>query len=143
MDNGINSVEIDLEDFAFKVFTKLPSGPKSINVMFEDMEFKELFEALLTFLVTGLKIRFPSKEEGKVDLHLLSEEDLLKVNQYMNSIGFSVNLDIHNLDEWMLLLDPYFKDYSKIVISNKTKLSELKCKFIIFDKVYIVNFDFI
>ena len=143
MSNGINNVEIDLEDLAFKVFTKLPSGPKSIYVSFDDMHLKELFESLLTFLITGLKIRYPSENEGKVDLHLLTEEDLKKINKYMNSIGFSVNIEIITIPEWIMLIEPNFKDYSKILISNKTKLNELKCKFIVFDKVYIINFDFI
>jgi len=143
MSTGINNVEIDLEDFALKVFTKLPSGPKSIYVSFDDMHFKELFESLLTFLITGLKIRYPSETEGKVDLHLLTEEDLKKINEYMNSIGFLVNIEIITIPEWIMLIEPNFKDYSKIVISDKTKLNELKCKFIVFDKVYIVNFDFI
>ena len=140
----INNVEIDLEDFAFKVFTKLPSGPKSINVMFEDLGLKELFEALLTFLVTGLKIRYPSEENNeKVDLHLLTENDLNKINEYMNSIGFLVKIDIYNLGEWFGVGLSLFKDYTKVVISNKTKLSELKCKFNVHGSIYVVSFDYI
>lgn len=140
----INNVEIDLEDLAEKVFTKLPSGEKSINVMFEDLGLKELFEALLTFLVTGLKIRFPSEENSeKVDLHLLTENDLKKINQYMNSIGFSVKIEKFDLGEWIGVASSLFKDYTKVVISNNTKLSELKCKFIVNGSMYVVSFDFI
>jgi hypothetical protein len=140
----INNVEIDLEELAEKVFTKLPSDPKSINVMFEDMGLKELFEALLTFLVTGLKVRYPSAENTeKVDLHLLTEEDLKKINQYMNSIGFSVKIDIYNIGEWILGVSSIFKDYSEIIISNNTKLSTLKCKFVIHNNIYVVSFDYI
>jgi hypothetical protein len=140
----INNVEIDLEDLALKVFTKLPSGPKSINVMFEDLGLKELFEALLTFLVTGLKLRYPSAENNeKVDLHLLTEEDLKTINEYMNSIGFSVKIDIYNIGEWILGVSSIFKDYTQIIVSNNTKLSELKCKFIIHDNIYVVSFDII
>lgn len=140
----INNVEIDLEDLAFKVFTKLPTPPKSINVMFEDLGLKDLFEALLTFLVTGLKIRYPSEENNeKVDLHLLKEDDLKKINEYMNSIGFSVRIDIFNLGECLGDGFTLFKDYTQIVISNKTKLSELKCKFIVYGKIYVVSFDLI
>ena len=140
----INNVEIDLEDLAEKVFTKLPSEPKSINVMFEDLGLKELFEALLTFLVTGLKIRYPSSENAeKVDLHLLTERDLKKINQYMNSIGFSVKIEVFDLGEWLGVASSLFKDYTKVVISNNTKLSELKCKFIIHGNMYVVSFDII
>ena len=140
----INNVEIDLEDLALKVFTKLPSGPKSINVMFEDLGLKELFEALLTFLVTGLKIRFPSEEDSeKVDLHLLTEDDLRKINQYMNSIGFSVKIEKFDLGEWLGVASSLFKDYTKVIISNNTKLSELKCKFVVHGSMYVVSFDFI
>lgn len=140
----INNVEIDLEDLAEKVFTKLPSEPKSINVMFEDLGLKELFEALLTFLVTGLKIRYPSSENPeKVDLHLLTEQDLKKINQYMNSIGFSVKIEEFNLGEWLGVASSLFKDYTKVVISNNTKLSELKCKFVIHGNMYVVSFDII
>lgn len=139
----MDNVEIDLYDFAEKVFTKLPADPKSIPVMFEDLGLKELFEALLTFLVEGLKIRYPSKDEGKVDLHLLSEDDLKRINQYMNSIGFLVNIDIVTLGEWIMGRGALFTDYSKIIVSSKTMLNELKCKFVVNDKIYVVNFDYI
>jgi hypothetical protein len=140
----INNVEIDLEDFAEKVFTKLPSGPKSINVMFEGLGLKELFEALLTFLVKGLKIRYPSEENiEKVDLHLLKEEDLKNLNEYMNSIGFLVKIDIYDLGQWTGVASSLFKDYTKVVVSNNTKISDLKCKFLVYGKIYIVSFDYI
>ena len=64
-------------------------------------------------------------------------------NEYMNSIGFSVRIDIFNLGEWLGDHFSLFKDYTQIVISNKTKLSELKCKFIVYGKIYVVSFDFI
>ena len=139
----MNNVEIDLEDLAEKVFTKLPSGPKSINIMFEDMGVKELFEALITFLVTGLKIRYPSSENGKVDLHLLTPEDLVKINEYMNSIGFKVNINIYTIGEWIMGKSKEFVDYTTIIISNHTQLSELMCKFVVHGKIYVINFDYI
>lgn len=139
----MDNVEIDLFDLAEKVFTKLPEAPKSIPIMFEDLGLKELFEALLTFLVEGLKIRYPSKDEGKVDLHLLTEDDLKRINEYMNSIGFLVNIDIVTLGEWIVGKGATYIDYSNIVVSNKTKLNELKCKFVVYEKIYVVNFDYI
>ena len=139
----MENVEIDLFDLAEKVFTKLPEAPKSIPIMFEDLGLKELFEALLTFLVEGLKIRYPSKDEGKVDLHLLTEDDLKRINEYMNSIGFLVNIDIVTLGEWIIGKGATYVDYSNIVVSNKTKLNELKCKFVVYEKIYVVNFDYI
>lgn len=139
----MDNVEIDLFDLAEKVFTKLPEAPKSIPIMFEDLGLKELFEALLTFLVEGLKIRYPSKDEGKVDLHLLTEDDLKRINEYMNSIGFLVNIDIVTLGEWIVGKGATYVDYSNIVVSNKTKLNELKCKFVVYEKIYVVNFDYI
>ena len=139
----MDNVEIDLFDLAEKVFTKLPEAPKSIPIMFEDLGLKELFEALLTFLVEGLKIRYPSKDEGKVDLHLLTEDDLKRINEYMNSIGFLVNIDIVTLGEWIIGKGATYVDYSNIVVSNKTKLNELKCKFVVYEKIYVVNFDYI
>ena len=39
--------------------------------------------------------------------------------------------------------DKLLKEVDGVLNRSKTKLNELKCKFIVFDKVYIVNFDFI
>ena len=79
---------------------------------------------------------------GKVNLDLLTQEDIINFNKYMNSIGLNLIVDIRELVEG--INEDYSRfSYQKKNITDRTKLKELKLPFMTPRKVYIISFDFI
>ena len=79
---------------------------------------------------------------GKVNLDLLTQEDIITFNKYMNSIGLNLIVDVRELVEG--INEDYSRfSYEKKNITDRTKLNELKLPFMTQRKVYIISFDFI
>ena len=79
---------------------------------------------------------------GKVNLDLLTQEDIINFNKYMYSIGLKLIVDVRELVEG--INEDYSRfSYQKKNITDRTKLKELKLPFMTPRKVYIISFDFI
>ena len=73
-----------------------------------------IFEQLLMIYVDGLKY-FYKDTEGKVDVNLLTNEDILKIQEYFQSMNYKVNIDIfETMYEYQFRYPNYFKDQHKI-----------------------------
>ena len=133
-------MEIDLEDLAHKVFIKNPEPPNSFDLSFDAFDFKNLFEMLLTFFVEGLKKLYKNKN-NKVNLSLLTKENLIHIKKCMLSIGIEVIIDIYNINTWMLIHEQTFKKYDEILINNNTCLKDLKVVFFSGNQAYKILFN--
>lgn len=134
--------EGDIYDLANSLFSQPPGPPNSIVIAFDNITLKETFEDILTFLVEGLKIKY-ANEERKINLYNLDPTQLLHINQYMNSIGLTLNLNIYNIFEWFFDKVNHYIPYNEIQLTSATKLSELKQVFLVNDKAYLISFEFI
>lgn len=120
---------IEMDTIAGKMFTKNPNPPKSFQLSFDTYNLKELFEALLTLFVEGLKILYGDKN-NKVNMFNLNEDDLKLLKKCMLSAGLELYVEIYAKDDWLKNHINNFKSYDEIIITNNTKLSDLKVAFL-------------
>ena len=134
--------EGDIHELVKKIFLNLPEPPNSICISFDNYTLKEKFEDILNFLVEGLKIKY-ANEENKVNLYNMTDAQMQHINNYMNSIGLTLNLQLFNIFEWLFDKSRTYVPYNMIELTQNTKLSDLKQVFLLHDKVCLVSFDFI
>ena len=136
--------EIDFDELILTLFNNPPKPPNTFGVSFinkdNNTNLKEIFENLLILFTEGMKILFGS--QGKVNLELLSEDDINLFNKYMESIGIKLNIDIH-IEEDGIIYDYSRYKYTNLNITTRTKLNELKLPFLKQNRVYIISFDFL
>jgi hypothetical protein len=138
----MNHKEGDIHELVKNIFSKPPEPPNSICISFDNYTLKETFEDILTFLVEGLKIKY-ANEENKVDLYNMTDEQMQHINNYMNSIGLTLNLQLFNIVEWLFDKSRTYIPYNILELTQNTKLPELKQVFLVHDKACLVSFDFI
>ena len=129
-------MEIDLNNLAVKIFTRSNFDEK-IQVSFETLGLKDLFEMLLTLLTEGLKIFF-GDANNKINLDNLNTEDFILLNKCLNKLDFSVNIEKMTIYEF--ITKENYKNYSKIIMTNNTKLHDLKMEFHSGNHYYVVSF---
>ena len=134
--------EGDIHELVKKIFLNLPEPPNSSCISFDNYTLKETFEDILTFLVEGLKIKY-ANEENKVNLYNMTDAQMQHINNYMNSIGLTLNFQLFNIFEWLFDKSRTYVPYNMIELTQNTKLSDLKQVFLLHDKVCLVSFDFI
>ena len=154
-----NTSEIDYEDFVKELYSNSPKDPNTVIIDLDTSNINNLFEKLITLFKDGL-VYFYGNKEKIIDLNMLDDKKILKINRYFNSFSINVNFKIVNyksLEEYKeFIIDPEIKnlnmdkltkinlndilDYQSIMSSN---LEDRKFKLIKEDLVYIIWFDFI
>ena len=136
---------MDIEELFEAILSKPAEPPKSIDLSFvNEIELKDLFEFLLQFF-TEISKTFFSNDDNIVELEQLSELDLKRINNYIQSIGFSSTIDIFPTSALDIFDIARLQNgkYNKITITHQTKLKDLyftlKCK----DTIYKISFDYI
>ena len=126
--------EVDINQIFNEVTKTSPQALNTYPLQFELNSLKELFEFLLQF-VTMLCKEFYADNKGVVNLALLTPEQFILIDNYMQSIGFkclfqpmAANADNLNIS--------YVNRYDRVNITPTTKLNELsfgiKCDAILF-----------
>jgi hypothetical protein len=85
--------EIEIENLAEEIFSKPIKPARSIQ-LFIEQDMETLFFILLQLLKKGIQIVFNNK-----NIFELSQEEFQKLQQYFNSFGFQIGLDIKNYGE--------------------------------------------
>lgn len=133
------SQELDLEEIAQQIFASEPKPKFSIQIQIENSNIKELFEALLMLATHGMKKIYGSPD-GKVNLSELTKKDIKYFNQYFQSFGMLIQIDIENYD---IHKDYESIKYNKIKLKSTTPLTYLKFPMLQPNGlVYIISFDF-
>ena len=136
-------MELSVEDLVSRIFYKKPQPEKSIQLQFvENLDFKEMFEFLLTFFTEGAKFRYGNME-GKLELDKWTNKELDTMKEYFRSIGFKLYVNSVNHKQKNFDYTLYNYNYKEVKITEKTKLSELKIAFKCQDFIHVIYFDII
>ena len=89
-------IENDFDEIIDNIFLNSPKDPKSIQLIFDDINNEELlFKKLVEILVKGMKILYSNNTET-VNLQELTDDDFIKLKMYFMSFGFDI---IYNINE--------------------------------------------
>ena len=150
-----NYTEIDLIKFSEYVFNNNCKDPQTIQLTVqEDQDLLDIFEMLLIIFTEGMKNKFGvyNTETNKVSVNLedLSKSDFNKINQYFNSFGFNCFYEIinyydynsyrHHIDD--IIINTTNLSEKKNVLTQNTKLLNIKYTIKCKELVYIIYFDF-
>ena len=132
--------ELEIDELAETIFYDLPKSKFSIQIQFDTNDVKNLFESLLSLTTNGMRIKF-GDNNGKVNLSNLTEQNLINFNEYMNSFGIQMKIEVEKFK-------PLLKDYEKMKYKNQnitaqTQLKELKFLVLESGFVYIISFDYL
>ena len=135
----MNIVEknMDAYEIADYIFNEKFSDRDLISI--ENLELKDYFEMLSTIFVEGI-YKFCDhvlKENNKIDLNLLSLDDIVKINSYLKKINIELKFKIITFTDWK----NDYQDYKNVVINSTTKLNELMNIFYVDPNVYVVYFE--
>lgn len=129
---------IDINELLNDIIIQQPKDEKSINFQFQNkIEIRDLFEILLNFFTDICKLYY-SDDNHRVDLEILSNEDLDFIRKYFKSIGFNFNIESFNYYQISNnFIEQLQKNkYDKIVINTDTEINDLyfvlKCRNIIY-----------
>ena len=139
-DNNTNDFNID--QITEKVFSEPVKPPRSIQLLFENISLKEVFEALLTFTVNGMKYKF-SADGTTVDIESLSDKNIEEIKAYVNSIGFNLIINTYTKEEFNNNIFPWFIQFNNMPY-DKNETDITKYQFLITKiNYYVISFNFI
>ena len=131
-------MEISFEDMAIELFNKSPRNINEITIEFGAYTLIELYEILLDFFVTGLKIKYGTID-NKVNIHELSQENFDLMNRYMKSFGIEAHFEIYSIYEFQDTY-PSFIPYNQM---NSKDLIDYKYYFNVDNIIYMIYFSFL
>ena len=136
----------DGDDFTIFLFSEPPKEKNSIklelNSKDEDIKIGlMIFQELLMIFTAGIKYHF--SEDEKVDITKLTEENIKLMNEYFASIGFTINIDVFSIEEYLtnMKLPNYFLNQD--LIEDDTLLKDIYYETSIDMKIYRISFDFL
>jgi hypothetical protein len=133
----------NVQEVIDQIINKPPMADNSISLDFapeeENMDIVDVFDFLLIFLCQLCKKLYPTS--GKLDLSMMTGENITSVNRYFHSMGFELEVD-------KIPWDHDYADevqagrYDKIIITPGMKLSKLYMPVISQNIIYLIRFDF-
>lgn len=135
-------LELDAYELAEKIFSE--NNELNKNFSFSNIDTKTFFEMLLIITVEGLK-KFYGDENNKVNIILLQQNDVDKINKYLEKICVKLNFKIYDTETYNIIKNnSLLKNFTEMEINNSTKLNTIN--YIInkseINLVYVINFDF-
>ena len=131
--------DLDIDEIFDEVISLHNPTPNAYPLEFEIDSLKELFEFLLQFVTMLCKYLY-GDEKGQVDLSTLSQNDFIKIDNYMKCIGFSCNFQGLPANNYNISY-AYDNKYDRIEITPQTQLKDLlfaiKCNVML----YVISFD--
>lgn len=154
-----NTSEIEYDEFIKELYSNSPKNPNTVIIDLDTSDINSLFERLITLFKDGL-VYFYGNNDNKIDLNMLDDDKISKINKYFNSFSINVKFKVINyksLEEYKeFIINPNVKklhndkldnvelndilDYKSIM---SQKLEDRKFKLIKEDLVYIIWFNFI
>ena len=141
----MNVVEknMDAYEIADNLYNDNVISPNDI-ITIENCDLKIYFEMLLIIFLEGLYKFCPYSinENNKFNLNLVKQNDIYKINCYLQKINIKLNFKIFSLNDWQLNYKTKYISYDKIDITSSTQLADLYTIFYVHQNVYLVNFIF-
>lgn len=141
----MNVVEknMDAYEIAENLYNDNVISPNDI-ITIENCDLKIYFEMLLIIFLEGLYKFCPYSinENNKFNLNLVKQNDIYKINCYLQKINIKLNFKIFSLNDWQLNYKTKYISYDKIDITSSTQLADLYTIFYVHQNVYLVNFVF-
>ena len=138
----INGGECDIDELTQRIFSEPVKPPKSNQLSFDNITLKEVFEALLTFTVNGMKMKY-SLDNKTVDIEALTEENIKELMGYVMSIGFNLIINVYDIQEFSENIFPWFVEFNNMPYDpNETDLTKYQY-LITKQKYYVISFSFI
>lgn len=145
-------IDGDGDDFTIFLFSHPVKEPNTIKLELAPPEKGvhiglHIFQELLQIFVDGLKYFYgqrSGKDDGKVDINSLTEDNIDLMKRYFLSIGFKLILDVFTPENYVSKPD-IFND--KSLIKENTMLDEYFYEITTYDsndmeKIYRVSFKF-
>jgi hypothetical protein len=142
---GTEYIDGDADEFTIFLFSEPPKEKNSIKLELNPKETihigLHIFQELLMIFTSGMKYLF--SEEEKLDVTKLDEKDIKLMNEYFESIGFQVNVDVFTISEYLdnMKLPNYF--LKKELITENTMLNEFYYETSLDGKIYRIYFNFL
>ena len=136
----------DGDDFTIFLFSKQPMKPNTIKLQLNP-DNKEIhiglhiFQELLMIFTSGAKYLFSVNE--KLDITRLEEKDIELMNQYFQSIGFIILIEVFTISEYLdnMKLPNYF--LKQELITENTPLDAFYYETSLNGKIYRISFNFL
>ena len=150
----MNYININLDDFILKIFSKEPGEYKTVSLVFENecsdvQNLQDLFQNLIYIFTNGLKILFSNNNET-INIEELSKDDIILINKYFYSFGIEIFIKINNIlsiesiNEFDINnLPSLSKSNSSINIKHENKLKDFYFTIKKNNIEYTILFDFI
>lgn len=137
----INGGECDIDELTQRIFSEPVKSAKSNQLSFDNITLKEVFEALLTFTVNGMKMKY-SLDNKTVDIEALTEENIKELMGYVMSIGFNLIINAYDIQEFSDNIFPWFVEFNNMPYDpNETDLTKYQY-LITKQKYYVISFSF-
>ena len=139
-------IDGDADEFTIFLFSEKPKEKHSIKLELESSKKDihiglHIFQELLMIFTAGMKYLF-SKDEI-LDITMLTKEDIVLMNQYFESIGFTVQVDTFTISDYLsnMKLPNYF--LKQELIEDNTPLDAFYHETALEGTIYRVTFDFL
>jgi hypothetical protein len=139
-------IDCDGDEFTIFLFSDQPKERNSIKLELNPSKEKihiglHIFQELLMIFTAGMKYLFSIDE--KLDITKLKKEDIQLMNQYFESIGFTITVDIFTISDYLsnMKIPNYF--LKQELIEENTMLNEFYYETYINEKIYRVFFNFL
>ena len=134
-------------DFTNFIFSSKPKEKNTIKLELNpcDKNIKiglHLFQELLMIFTDGINFLF-SSENKILNISELKEEDIDLMNQYFQSFGFMITIDIFDMKQYLdnIKTPDYFKNQH--LIQDNTLLKDIYYEVTINYIIYRLSFDFL
>ena len=100
-------IDGDADEFTIFLFSEKPKEKHSIKLELDSSKKDihiglHIFQELLMIFTAGMKYLF-SKDEI-LDITMLTKEDIVLMNQYFESIGFTVQVDTFTISDYLSIM---------------------------------------
>lgn len=136
--------EIDIDDLLSNILKNPPSDDKIVFRFQNTVSVKDLFEILLQFFTDICKLYY-GDDNGRVNLQILSNDDLNFVRKYFKMIGmnFEVETFNNNTIDQLKRQFMYNNKYDKIEITRQTPLDYLYFMLQCQNVLYKISFSYL
>lgn len=139
-------IDGDADEFTIFLFSEPPKEKNSIKLELNPSKEKihiglHIFQELLMIFTAGMKYLF--SEEEKLDVTKLDQKDIKLMNDYFESMGFQVNVEVFTISEYFdnMKLPNYF--LKPELITENTMLDEFYYETTLNANIYRIYFNFL